>query len=281
MSRRSAVLEWEARASLSGTTRMTLNYLAVFVFTLFAVSASLAIIPGGVTAANLRALIFDTPFLHWLGNVALIALTVSITGVALASTAGYALSRFRFLDRSTVLNGLFVTQMFAATMLLVPLYLIVIKLGLINPFLAVIIIYTATALPFCIWQMKGYYDTIPLWLEEAAAIDGCTRWQSFRLVVLPLAVPALVVTGLFSFMTAWNEYVVAAIVFQDMKIFGLPLGLKMFQSNMSAQWSLYAAGALLVSIPVVVLFLALSTFLISGAAKVEESGGLESSPAYH
>lgn len=271
MSRHSAVLQSESRPSLSGTTRMTLNYLAVFVFTLFAVSSSLAIIPGGVTPASLRALMFDTLFLHWLGNVALIALTVSITGVPLASTAGYALSRFRFLDRSRVLNGLLETQMFAAMMLLLPLYLIVIKLGLINSFLEVIIIYTATALPFCIWQMKGYYDTIPLSLEEAAAIDGCTRWQSFRLVVLPLAAPALVITALFSFMTAWNEYVVAAIVLQDVKIFAVPVGLKMFQSNLNTQWSLYAAGALLVSIPVVILFLVLSRFLISG----ESSGAVK------
>lgn len=264
MSRRFSVLERESPPSHSGTTRMTLNYLAVFVFTLFAVSSSLAIIPGGVTSASLRALMFDTPFLHWLGNVALVVLTVSITGVALACTAGYVLSRFRFLNRSKVLNGLLVTQMFSAMILLFPLYLIVIKLGLINSFLAVIIIYSATALPFCIWQMKGYYDTIPLSLEEAAGIDGCTRWQSFRLIVLPLAAPALVITALFSFLTSWNEYVVAALVLQDVEIFTLPLGLKMFQSNMSTQWGLYAAGALLVSIPVVVLFLVLSRYLISG-----------------
>ena len=187
-----------------------------------------------------------------------------MTGVGLASTAGYALSRFRFLGRSATLNGLLVTQMFPATMLLLPLYLILIKLSLINSYLGVIIIYSATALPFCIWQLKGYYDTIPLSLEEAASIDGCTRWQAFYLVVLPLSLPALVITALFSFMTAWNEYVVAALVLQDVDLFTLPLGLKMFQSNMSTQWGLYAAGALLVSLPVVGLFLVLSRFLISG-----------------
>ena len=153
--------------------------------------------------------------------------------------------------------------MFPATMLLLPLYLILIKLSLINSYLGVIIIYTATALPFCIWQLKGYYDTIPLSLEEAADIDGCTRWQAFRLIVLPLSAPALVITALFSFLTAWNEYVVAAIVLQDLEIFTLPVGLKMLQSNMSTQWGLYAAGALLVSIPVVLLFLVLSRFLVS------------------
>ncbi|HEY1581491.1 MAG TPA: ABC transporter permease subunit, partial [Chthoniobacterales bacterium] len=199
MSRRSPSLEKESRPSPSRTTRMALSYLALLVFTLFALypisrivtialrpgdqllSSSLALIPRGATLANFRVLIFETPFLRWLGNSTLIAVAVTLTGVALASTAGYALSRFRFLGRSATLNGLLVTQMFPATMLLLPLYLILIKLSLINSYLGVIIIYSATALPFCIWQMKGYYDTIPLSLEEAAGIDGCTRWQAFYL----------------------------------------------------------------------------------------------------
>lgn len=262
--------------------RLTGSYLLLTFFALFALypivqivtialrpgdqllSTSLNPIPKGATLANFRTLLTETPFLRWVGNSALISLAVTLTGVALASTAGYALSRFRFLGRSSVLNGLLVTQMFPATMLLLPLYLILIKLSLINSYLGVVIIYSATALPFCIWQLKGYYDTIPFSLEEAAGIDGCTRWQSFRLIVLPLAQPAMVITALFSFMTAWNEYVVAALVLQDVDKFTLPLGLKMFQSNMSTQWGLYAAGALLVSIPVVLLFIALSRYLISG-----------------
>jgi arabinogalactan oligomer / maltooligosaccharide transport system permease protein len=263
-------------------SRSALSYLVLFVFTAFALypitrivtialrpgdqllSTSLAFIPPGATLANFRILLTSTLFLRWLVNSTIIALAVTLTGVALASTAGYALSRFRFSGRSTMLNGLLVTQMFPATMLLLPLYLILIKLSLINSYLGVVIIYTATALPFCIWQLKAYYDTIPLALEESAGIDGCTRWQSFYLVVLPLAAPALVISALFSFMTAWNEYVIAAIMLQDVETFTLPLGLRMFQANMSTQWGLYAAGALLVSVPVVVMFLFLSRFLVSG-----------------
>ena len=278
MSRGSA----DARSSFSRTTRMALSYLALFIFTLFALypisrlvtsalrpgdqlfSSSLALIPHGATLANFRTLLFETPFLRWLGNSTLIALAVTVTGVALASTAGYALSRFRFLGRSTALHGLLVTQLFPATILLLPLYLILLKLSLLNSYLGVILIYTATALPFCIWQLKSYYDTIPFSLEEAAVIDGCTRWQSFYLVVLPLSAPAIAITALFSFVTAWNEYVVAAVVLQDGKIFTLPFGLKMFASDPGTQWGLYAAGALLVSLPVVGLFLLLSRFLISG-----------------
>ncbi len=270
------------RARDSQIARMTLSYFVLAIFTLFSLypitrivtialrpgdqllSSSLAFIPAGATLANFRILVTETPFLRWLANSTAIALAVTLTGVALASTAGYALSRFRFLGRSSMLNGLLVTQMFPATMLLLPLYLIMIKLKLINSYLGVTVIYTATALPFCIWQLKGYYDTIPFSLEEAAGIDGCSRWQSFLRVILPLAAPALVITALFSFMTAWNEYVVAALMLQDVEKFTLPLGLRMFQSNMSTQWGLYAAGALLVAVPVVLMFLLLSRYLVSG-----------------
>ena len=268
--------------AIKKSLRPALSYLTLAVFVLFALypigrivtialrpsdqllSTSLSLIPKGATFANFRVLLTETPFLRWLANSGLIAFAVTLTGVVLASTAGYALSRFRFLGRGSMLNGLLVTQMFPATMLLLPLYLILIKLSLINSYLGVIIIYAATALPFCIWQLKGYYDTIPQSLEEAAGIDGCSRWQSFYLIILPLAAPALVITALFSFMTAWNEYIVAALVLQDVERFTLPVGLRMFQANMSTQWGLYAAGALLVSIPVVLLFLILSRYLISG-----------------
>ena len=227
-------------------------------------STSLEFIPEDATLENFRVLLFETPFLRWVLNSILVSLVVTATGVALASTAGYALSRFRFMGRGGFLSGLLVTQMFPATMLLLPLYVMLIYFRLLNSYLGLVVIYTATALPFCVWQMKGYYDTIPAALEEAARIDGCSQWQAFYKVIFPLAAPALVITALFSFMTAWNEFVIANVVLQDLEMFTLPLGLKLFQDSLTTQWGLYAAGALLVSIPVVALFLVLSRFLISG-----------------
>jgi arabinogalactan oligomer/maltooligosaccharide transport system permease protein len=197
-------------------------------------------------------------------NSAIISLTVTVTGVVLASMSGYAFSRFNFMGKKFGMMSLLITQMFPATMLLLPLYIMLIYLGLINTYLGIIITYTATALPFCIWTMKGYYDTIPASLEEAARIDGCNQFQAFYLVILPLAAPALVITGLFSFMTAWAEYLVAAQILQDTQLWTLPLGLKSFESNMSTEWGLYGAASLIVMIPVVVLFLLLSRWLVSG-----------------
>jgi arabinogalactan oligomer / maltooligosaccharide transport system permease protein len=227
-------------------------------------STSLEIIPQGASLKWYAALFTGQPFLLWIRNSTIIALTVTATGVCLASMAGYAFSRFTFVAKKAGLLALLVTQMFPATMLLLPLYIMLIYLKLINTYAGVVITYTATALPFCVWTMKGYYDTIPTSLEEAARIDGCNQLGAFLRVILPLAAPALVITGLFSFMTAWAEYLVAAQILQDTALWTLPLGLKSFESNMSTEWGLYGAASLLVMIPVVVLFLLLSKWLVSG-----------------
>ncbi|MGB9664325.1 MAG: sugar ABC transporter permease [Ignavibacteria bacterium] len=227
-------------------------------------STSLEIIPENATFESYVKLFTKTDFLRWLFNSTFISFVVTLTGVSLASTAGYALSRFKFIGKKSAMLGLMVTQMFPATMLLLPMYIMLMKLGLLNSYIGIVIVYSSTALPFCVWQMKGYYDTIPFSLEEAARIDGCTRWQAFYKIILPLASPALVITALFSFMSAWSEYIVAAQILQDRNLYTLPIGLKSFQSNLTTEWGLYAAASLIVSIPVVILFVILSRYLVSG-----------------
>jgi arabinogalactan oligomer / maltooligosaccharide transport system permease protein len=227
-------------------------------------STSLELIPSGATFQNYVNLFTGRDFLLWMKNSAIVSIAVTFTGVLFASTAGYGFSRFRFLGKKFGLLALLTTQMFPATMLLLPMYIMLINLGLINTYLGIIIVYSATALPFCIWTMKGYYDTIPVSLEEAARIDGCTQAGAFVRVILPLAAPALVITALFSFMTAWSEYLVASQILQDTLLWTLPLGLKSFEATMSTEWGMYGAASLIVMIPVVILFLALSRWLVSG-----------------
>lgn len=227
-------------------------------------STSLAIIPENWSFESYWQLFTEQPFLLWLGNSMTVSAAVTIFGVVLAAIGGYSLSRFKFIGRNASMLSILTTQMFPATMLLLPLYVLIAKLNLINTFMGLLIFYTATALPFCLWQMKGFYDTIPYSLEEAARIDGCSQWKTFVRVALPLAVPGLVITALFSFMTAWSEYIVAAQVLQETEMFTLPLGLKSFEETMSTQWGLYAASSILVSIPVVIVFTVLSRYLVSG-----------------
>lgn len=257
-------------------------YIVLTIFTLFAIypvlrvisislrpgnrllTKSLAIIPDNANLVSYYQLLVDEPFLLWLLNSLIISAAVTLLGVALAATAGYAFSRYQFSGREASLLGIITTQMFPVTMLLLPLFIMLIKLGLYDSYIGLIIAYSATALPFTVWQMKGYYDTIPYSLEEAAMIDGAGPFYTFYRIILPLALPALAITALFSFMAAWSEYLVAAVLLQDRDLFTLPLGLKLFQSNMEVAWGLYSAAAVMVSVPVVILFMFLSRWLISG-----------------
>jgi len=236
----------------------------------------LAVEPAGTTAAaawrlpsfpnldNFFRLLTDTDFARWLVNSLVVAAAVTLVGVILSATAGYALSRFRFFGRLAVLNSLLVTQIFPATMLLLPIFLILVQFKLINTFFGLGLVYLVTVLPFCIWQMKSFYDSVPESIEEVAAMDGCTPAEIFRRVVLPLSLPGLAVTALFSFAAAWNEYVIAAILLQDTTLFTLPLGLRLLHADsMAGQSGLFAAGALLVTLPMLALYLVLSRFLLA------------------
>lgn len=221
-------------------------------------------LPAAPSARNFFQLVTETEFLRWLGNSFFVAFAVTAVGVILSATAGYALSRFRFFGRRAVIGSLITTQIFPAVMLLLPIFLILVQLKLINTFLGLILVYLATVLPFCIWQMKNFYDTVPETLEESAAMDGCTPGETFFRVVLPVSGPGLAVAALFSFAAAWNEYVVAAILLQDSTLFTLPIGIRLLHADsMSGQAGLFAAAALVVTVPMIALYLLLSRFLVA------------------
>jgi arabinogalactan oligomer/maltooligosaccharide transport system permease protein len=227
-------------------------------------SQSLEIFTAHSTLKNFVELMTETDFLMWMRNSLFISTVTTLLGVALASTSAYALSRYNFKGRNLMLFSLLASQMFPATMLILPFYIILARMHLIDSFWGLFIIYSSTALPFCVWQLKAYYDTIPKELEEAALLDGCSPWKTFYKIILPISSPALVVTALFCFMASWSEYVIAAVVLQDPELYTLPLGLRSFQASLATQWGLYAAGALIVSIPVLILFIAISRYLVSG-----------------
>ena len=227
-------------------------------------STSLAIIPAGASLEAYRVMLFEKPFLRWLLNSFLVSAAVTLFGVTLASTAAYALSRYRFPGRKAVMSVFLLTQMFPATMTMLPLYILLRSLHLLDQFAGLALAYTATALPFCVWTMRGYYDTIPIELEQAALIDGCSPWQAFTKVTLPLATPALAITALFSFMAAWSEFLVARIVVSQQAMYTLPLGLESLAGQFQTEWANYAAGSLLVCVPVMVLFVVLNRYIVSG-----------------
>ncbi len=221
--------------------------------------------PDHVSAANFADVFTEQPFARWLLNSAIVAGATTIVGVFLASTAGYAFSRFRFPGRRIGLMSFLVSQMFPGVLMLIPLYIIVVKwLNLGSSFIGLILVYSTTAIPFCVWMLKGYFDTIPRELEESALMDGASQVTIFTRIVLPLAKPAVAVTALFSFMTAWNEFILALTFIDQEEMYTAPVGLRFFVSGFSEQWGYFAAGALIAAIPVVALFMFLQKYLISG-----------------
>jgi arabinogalactan oligomer/maltooligosaccharide transport system permease protein len=227
-------------------------------------STTLDIIPPDASWENYKAVLFEKEFLRWLWNSLVITVATSIVGVTLASTSAYAFSRWNFPGRTTGLVFLLTTQMIPAVMLLVPIYVLAAKLNLINSWVGPTIAYSVTSIPFSVWILKGYYDTVPAELEQAAMIDGTSQLGAFYRIILPLSTPALSIVFLFNFMTAWNDFVLARVMLQQESMYTWPLGLFRMIFQFQAQWGMFAAGALMVTIPVMTLFMLSSKFLVSG-----------------
>lgn len=221
--------------------------------------------PAEFSFSNFTSVMTDQPFATWMINSAIVALATTVLGVFLACTAAYAFSRFRFPGRQMGMMSFLVSQMFPGTLMLIPLYIILVKwLGLGSTRIALVLVYATTSIPFCVWMLKGYFDTIPRELEEAALMDGASPATIFFRIILPLAKPAVAVTALFSFMTGWNEFILAATFMDKESLYTAPVGLRFFVGGFSQQWGYFAAGSIIVSIPVVVLFMFLQKYLVSG-----------------
>jgi arabinogalactan oligomer/maltooligosaccharide transport system permease protein len=227
-------------------------------------STSLAIIPPDATLNAYRTVIFDKALPLWLWNSLVITVTTAIIGVIIASTGAYAFSRWKFPGRAPGLIFLLTTQMVPAAMLMVPLYILAARLNMINSYRGLALAYSATSVPFSIWILKGYYDTIPIDLEEAAMIDGASKLATFYRIILPLSTPALVIVFLFNFMSAWNDYLFSRIILQKAEVFTWTLGLYSLAGQFTTEWGNFAASSILIMVPVVVLFLYSSKYLISG-----------------
>ncbi|MGZ6099429.1 MAG: sugar ABC transporter permease, partial [Myxococcaceae bacterium] len=206
--------------------------------------------------SNFTSVLADQPFARWMLNSAIVAIGATIVGVALSCTAAYAFSRFKFAGRRLGMMSFLVSQMFPGTLTLIPLYIIIVQwLGLGSTLTGLVIIYATTSIPFSVWMLKGYFDTIPKELEEAAVMEGAGPGRIFWSIVLPLAKPAIAITALFSFMTGWNEFIQAATFMDKEDMYTAPVGLRFFVGGFQQQWGYFAAGSIIVSIPVVLLFL--------------------------
>jgi arabinogalactan oligomer / maltooligosaccharide transport system permease protein len=216
------------------------------------------------TLENYRHVLADTSFPRWFVNSVLVAAATTVIGVFISATTGYAVSRFNFPGRRPMMWMFLVTQMFPVAILIVPIYVIMSNLGLINTLPSLVIAYLTIATPFCAWMLRSYFDTIPRELDESASIDGLGPFVTFWRVVLPLARPGLAVTGFFTFLTAWGEVAYASAFIQTDRKFTLAYGLQQFVPQFNPQWHLLTASVVLVTIPAAVVFLFAQRHLVAG-----------------
>jgi multiple sugar transport system permease protein len=185
-----------------------------------------------------------------------------VLGVAIAVPAAYAFSRFNFPGKNALFFSVLVRNMFPLVVFLIPLFILMRNLRLVDTHLSLIITYLTFGLPLSIWLLKGFYDNIPPQLEQAARIDGATRFQAFWKIVMPLSSPGIIATAIYAFIQAWNEYVYALTFLNSDSLLTLPVGLQRFFAEYSTNWPGLMAASFIMSVPVVVLFLVLQKHFV-------------------
>jgi arabinogalactan oligomer/maltooligosaccharide transport system permease protein len=216
------------------------------------------------TLGNYDDVLTQTSFLRWMLNSLLVAAATTVICVVIAATTGYAISRFRFPGMGSVMWMLLVTQMFPVAILIVPLYNLMARLNLINQFPGLVIAYLTAAVPFSAWMLKGYFDTIPIEIDEAGQLDGLTPFGTFWRLILPLAKPGVAVAGFYSFITAWGEVAYATAFMTGDKKYTLAVGLQQFVGQQKAEWGLMTASSVMIAAPAAVIFLLVQRHLVTG-----------------
>ncbi|MFI5011511.1 MAG: carbohydrate ABC transporter permease [Hyphomicrobiales bacterium] len=225
---------------------------------------NMTMLPVDWTFENYRNVWQRTSFPAYFWNSFKVASLSTLFSVIISMYAAYAMARIRFVGRYAYGLMLLVTQMFPHILLVIPLFLIIQRLGLFNTHAALVIAYTAFSLPFTIWLLRGFFEAIPAELEEAAAIDGASQLTTFHRIILPLAGPGLAAVTMFSFIRGWNEFLFALVFLQSHELFTLPIGLASFQEEYTFRWDLLMAGAGIITLPVLFFFLLMQRFIVQG-----------------
>jgi len=258
---------------------------AVLIFTLFPVywmvssafdkrasSGGQSFLPQEFTFDNFAFVLTDGGFGTFLRNSSIVAIATVLVSAIVCLLAAVAVARFRFKFRTTILMMIHVVQMVPLEALVIPLFLQVKSFGLLNSILGLIIVYIALSLAFGIWMLRGFVAAVPVELEEAAAIDGASWWRMFRSIMLPLVMPGLVATSIFSFITAWNEFIFAMTLLGGATDqYTVAIGLKSFFGQYSNDWGSIMAASTIITVPVMIFFIIvqrrLSSGLVAGAVK--------------
>jgi ABC-type glycerol-3-phosphate transport system permease component len=223
------------------------------------------ILPTEPTLTNYVYINTRTHFWTFLLNSSVVAFLSTALGIVLAALAGFALSRFKTRVLPLYNQALLVVQMFPLILAIIPLFILFRRLELVNSFIPVVLVYTVTQLPFATWMLRSYFDSVPIELDEAARVDGCSPLRCFIQIVLPLAAPGIAAVAIFSFLFSYNEFFISSVFLRDENRMTMPVGIQSFMQQYSTDWGSLMASAMLAMIPTLILFLFIQKYMIAGA----------------
>jgi multiple sugar transport system permease protein len=225
---------------------------------------SARLVPEQLTLQHYRDLLSRTAFPQYFRNSAVVAVLATALAVALATLAGYGLTRFRFPGREFIARSVFFTYLFPPILLSIPLFVFLKQLGLVNSHVGLALAHVSFALPFAMWLAMIFFEAIPVELDEAAMVDGASRLGALVRIVLPLATPGVVANAVFVFVLSWNDYLFSVVLVVDEARKTLPVGVAGFAESTSVEWGLMMAGGVLITLPIMVGFAIVQRYLIQG-----------------
>jgi multiple sugar transport system permease protein len=227
-------------------------------------STRISLVPKQFTLAAFAQLIREYPFMLWMWNSAVVAILSTLLAVVVGTMAAYSLARLRYPGRGFFAGAFFLAYIFPATLLVVPVFVILSVLGLTDDYIGLVMSYLIFTVPFCTWMLRAYLTSIPMELEEAALVDGATRVQAMIRIILPLAAPGVAAATIFAFTLSWNEYLYAFILMNDSTKMTLSPGMTRLVFGDIFLWGMIMSGATLMSLPVVILYFVAQRFVVSG-----------------
>jgi len=222
------------------------------------------LVPAHPTLENFARLFSDTSFLTFFRNSALVSLATVALTLGVSAPGAYGLTRFAFAGREKVAGLILTTYMFAPVMIIIPFYILVKELGIVNTRLALVLSYTTFCLPFCLWLLRAFFESIPLELEEAALVDGAGRGRAVWHVVLPLALPGLIAAAIFTFILAYNDFLFALVLITSEELKTLPVGVNDLFNATIVDWGMIMAAGVMITVPAVLFFAAVQRYLVQG-----------------
>ena len=222
------------------------------------------LVPAHPTLENLARLFGETAFLTFFRNSAVVSLATVAVTLSVSALGAYGLTRFAFAGREKVAGLILTTYMFAPVMIIIPFYILVKQLGIVNTRLALVLSYTTFCLPFCLWLLRAFFESIPLELEEAAMVDGAGRARAVWHVVLPLALPGLIAAAIFTFILAYNDFLFALVLITSEELKTLPVGVNDLFNATIVDWGMIMAAGVMITLPAILFFAGVQRYLVQG-----------------